>query len=222
MTERSLYRTCGLAAATGAVAVAAAITLEGFTDPVDRPEHYHAGLALPVNLGLFVGFVVFLMGMCGVLLAQGTRLGRPGLGGGFALLFGLAIAELPHTVVDFAVAPALFDRLPHAQARTLLEDHIDDLVGPLSGIGLLLLLVGLALLVRATLRAGMLPRWAPLASAWAVPCAIALGVLSGPLPLAPHPPVALYLGLAAYGLGLRAALAPERPAAAGALEPQAA
>jgi hypothetical protein len=222
MTDRSLYRTCGLAAALGATAVAAAITLEGFTDPVDRADHYHAGLALPVNLALFVGFVVFALGMTGVLLAQGTRLGRPGLGGGFALLFGLSIAELPHTVVDFAVAPALFDRLPRAQARTLLDDHIDTIVGPLSGIGLLLLLVGLVLLARATLRAGMLPRWAPLASLWAIPCAIVLGVLSGPLPLAPHPPVALYLGLAAYGLGLRAAPAPAHGAPAPAFEPQAA
>ena len=84
----------------------------------------------------------------------------------------------------------LFERLPHRQAHDLLENHIDTPIGVLSGPAILLLLIGFVLLIRAG-------RTRPVLIA-AIPAAIILGALSGVSDLVPHPPVALYLAMAAY------------------------
>lgn len=198
-----LGRTASLVAAAGATAAAITIALEVFTDPIDNVDRYHRGLALPVNLALFLGVVVFALGMTGVLLAQRDSLGRTGFTGGIAVVIGLALGDLPHSVIDFAVAPQLFSHLPHDQAKSLLENHINNVIGLLSMVAILLILVGLITLGRASLRAGTLPRWASLALIGAIPGAIVLGLLSSASGLVPHPPVALYLGLAVYALGTR-------------------
>lgn len=196
-------RTASLTAAAGATGAAITIALEVFTDPLDNADHYHRGLALPVNLALFIGVVVFALAMTGLLLAHRDSLGRAGFTGGIAVVLGLALGDLPHSVIDFAVAPQLFSHLPHDQAKSLLEDNINNVIGLLAMIAVLPILIGLITLATVSLRARTHPRWAPLALIGAIPGAIVLGALSSASDLVPHPPVALYLGLAAYAIGTR-------------------
>jgi hypothetical protein len=204
-TDRLLSR-YGTALGAGAVACATAITLEAVTDPLDsdRSPHYHSAWNIPVAMLLFVGVLVLLAGFGG-LVAHLHRRGARGAGGVLAIAGGLALAEIPHTILDMTAIPTLFDHLPPATASDLVDKHIDNLPGALSGIGVLPLLIGSILLAVRTWRGGALPRWAP---RWAI-AGLVLGVaelpLSGVAWWLPHGPVLLYLGLAGYGAGLVAA-----------------
>lgn len=201
-TDRLLGR-YGVALIAGPVACALAITAEAVTDPVDsdRAPHYASAWAAPVALLLFAGVLVMLAGFGG-LTAQLHRRGGRGAGAVLAIAGGLAIAEIPHTILDMTAIPAAFDRLPQATASDLVDKHIDGLVGALSGIGIVPLLIGSILLAVRTWRGGALPRWAP---RWAI-AGLVLGIVELPLSgvawWLPHGPVLLYVGLAGYGAGL--------------------
>jgi hypothetical protein len=204
-TDRLLSR-YGLALIGGTVACAIAITLEAVTDPLDsdRSPHYHSAWNVPVAMLLFVGVLVMLAGLGG-LVAHLHRRGARGAGGVLAIAGGLALAEIPHTILDMSAIPVLFDKLPAATASDLVDKHIDALPGALSGIGILPLLIGSILLAVRTWRGGALPRWAPRVAIAGLVLGIAELPLSGFAWWLPHGPVLLYLGLAGYGAGLVAA-----------------
>ncbi|WP_375479443.1 hypothetical protein [uncultured Jatrophihabitans sp.] len=208
MNTLTLQRNCGVALAVGSVLAAAAIALEAVTDPddADRAPHYIHGLAVPVALLLLGGVLVLLVGLVGLAVRIQTIRGR-GTAWVAAVGLGLTVAEVPHTILDMTAIPVLFDRLPHAQARDLVDNHIDSLPGALSGIGILPLLIGSVLLARACWNGEIVPRWSP---RWAIALLV---VAVGTLPLSglawwfPHGPVLLYVGIAGYGIGLVRAVA---------------
>jgi hypothetical protein len=206
MESAGLFRRCGAALAVGALLCGAAITAEAVTDPsdADRAPHYVASLAAPVALVLFGGILVLLIGFAG-LFAFLHRAGDRGQGGALAMAIGLAVAEIPHTILDFSANPVLFDRLPGAQAHDLVENHISSLPGLLSGIGVLPLLIGSIVLAVRQWRHGALPRWAPRFAIACLVLAIAELPLSGVAWWLPHGPVLLYVGLAGYGAALMGA-----------------
>lgn len=114
--------------------------------------------------------------------------------------FGFALGALPHTVLDFAAIPTVFDRLPEAEAVAMVNDFY-MIIGPVAGVGLLSIVVATLTLGTLGLRRGVLPHRLAWATLGAVPAAIALGVLASTFPQAPipHPPVIFDLLIALYG-----------------------
>lgn len=198
------YRLPGAALAASALVLAAVTWAERFTGPdLDRTPQLVGAAAGPVHVASFLAFALFLPGLVGLYLAQRGRLGAVGTAGLVATAAGFWCGVLPHTVLDLGAIPPVFAALPPAQA-TALVNGMYDAIGPLSAVGLPLAVFGLLALAVATARAGVLPRWARMAGLAAVPAAVLLGVLSGLLPAlpVPHPPVALDLALAVYGVAL--------------------
>lgn len=200
----SLYRLSGAALTLSALALAAVTWAERFTGPdLDAVPPLVGAGAGPAHVASFLAFLLFLPGLTGLYLAQRARIGPIGTGGFVATAVGFWTGVLPHTVLDFAAIPETFAALPPEQA-TALVDRMYDAIGPLSMAGMPLVLLGMVALGIATLRARVLARWAGVAGLAAIPVAVLLGVLGGMLPAVPvpHPPVALDLALAGYGVAL--------------------
>ncbi len=224
MNVQKLYRASGIALVVGAAIAGIAIALEALTDPVDplRRPNYVEALAAPVHVALFVAALLVMLGLVGVFLRQRERAGRLGFAAFLSLFFAVGLGELPHTVLDMAPIPALYDELGEQEATRLVEDRMYAAVAPLGMIALLLFLAGVVALAVATLRARVLPAWPAIASL----VGLALGIVVAPVlsvdsiaPYLPHPPVFVYLGIIGYGWALatgveRSRSAERRPASA--------
>lgn len=196
-------RTAGIALTVGALALAIVTWLELFFGPVVDTDPATALVtpgAVPIHIVSFLAFLALVL----ALPTLGRVLNRrSGVLASFGLAVGLWLGVVPHTVLDFSAIPMAFDELDRAQA-TALTDRMYEVIGPLAMIGLLLVVVSIITLAVAGWRTAALPRWAAWAGFAALPGAALLGVLGGLLPdvPVPHPPVALDLVLAAYGIAL--------------------
>lgn len=202
MQTSTLYRLAGAALAGSALTLAAVTWAERFTGPdLDLAPPLVGPAAGPVHLASFVAFALFLPGLTGLFLAHRDRLGV--VGGTAFVLTGLGFwcAVLPHTVLDFGAIPSTVAALPPEQAVDLVFGMYDA-IGPVSAVALPLVVLGTLGLGVATWRARVLPRWAATAGLAAVPVAVLLGVLGAVGAPVPHPPFALFLGLAGYGVAL--------------------
>ena len=137
-----------------------------------------------------LGMVLRGYGRAAVLAAAGVGL-------------GFALGALPHTVLDWAAIPAVFDRLPEAEARELVMSFygFDGLVGPVAMVGMLGLVLGTLTLGILGLRRDALPRGLAWASVALLPASFALEALNSAFPDAPipHSPVLFDLLVVAYG-----------------------
>lgn len=202
MDTPTLYRISGACLAISATTLAAVTWAERFTGPdIDRVPPLVEPAAVPVHVVSFLAFLLFAPGLVGLYLAHRDRLAA--LLGCAAVGIGFSLGVLPHTVLDFSAIPVVVDALPEPDS-TALVDRMYGIVGVLASVGGLLGVAGIVTLGVVLLRAGRLPRWAGIAGLAAVPAAVLLGVVGGVLPGVPmpHAPVALDLGLAAYGLAL--------------------
>jgi hypothetical protein len=128
-----------------------------------HPAEVTDPLTVPLHLVLFFGVVLVLLGLPEVLGRQEGRAGAPGLIGGTMAFFGIAMFDLPHTVLVFSLVPALSG---DASLRPLLDEGSPLLTGiDQSPFGIvnsaarLLMLFGLPLLGITILRTRTLPRW---------------------------------------------------------------
>jgi hypothetical protein len=203
MQTTKILRDCGAILAGGGIACAVAIALEALTDPddADQAPHYVAALAAPVALLLFFGVLAVIVGLASLAAHVQAARGRGTLWIA-AIGVGLAIAEIPHTILDMTAIPAVFKQLPHSQAHDLVDNHFESLPGALSGIGILPLLIGSIMLARLLWNGSVLPRWAPRSAIACLIIAIAMLPASSLSWWFPHGPVLLYIGIAAYGAGL--------------------
>lgn len=200
----TLHRLAGVALAVSGLTLAAVTWAERFTGPdLDMAPPLVGAAAGPVHLVSFLAFLLFLPGLTGLYLAQRSRLGRVGTAGFAATAVGFWCGVLPHTVLDFAAIPQVFAALPPEQATGVVNEMYDA-IGALSGVGLALAVLGMLTVAVTTARARVLPRPARIAGLAAIPVAVALGALVGMAPgvPVPHPPVALDLALACYGVAL--------------------
>lgn len=155
MSSSLLSRFSGLALIAGGMIGAAA---QGF-----HPQEPTDPLNVPLHLVLFFGVVLVLLGLPGVLARQEGKPGVLGLIGGTMAFFGLAMMDLPHSILEFSLLPALTG---DPSLRPLLDGEgplfkgieqspfgiVNTLAGPL-------MLLGFPLLGAAILRACSLPRW---------------------------------------------------------------
>lgn len=206
-----ILKRCGICLAGGALLCAGAITGEAVTDPVDadRGPHYVASMAAPVALALFAGLLLLFIGLAGLF----ARLRQSGERGGAAVILigvSLALAELPHTILDMTAIPVVYARLPAKQAFDLSENQLAHIPGLLSTIAILPLLISSIVLARRLWNSRAFPQWAPRAAVVLLVLAIAELPLSAVAWWLPHGPVLLYIGLATYGLAMLSAPATTR------------
>jgi hypothetical protein len=117
----------------------------------------------PIHAVLTVSYMLFLFGLVGFYLAQADQAGRPG-SIGFVLTFFGTLLLMAQVVVAAWVLPVIATQ-PSAP-KTAFE--MFDLAGPLPAFSAVVFAayvpagIGLVLLGIATMRAGVLPRWAGL------------------------------------------------------------
>lgn len=180
--------------AAGALGIAFTTAAEVLTAPYS--DHVVLfGLNPAVHVVKVVTALGFVAGL--LLLAQRQRaaLGRVGTGAAAALAVGTTLGAIPYSVVEVSLGS---DREP-AEAAAWLDTAYEAQyawVGPVAGLGLLLMLVGVLTLAGVVLRRGLLPRWRALTSLAALPLGILAGVLGEMTGLpVPHPPTWVFLCL---------------------------
>lgn len=213
MSSALLYRLSGTALVLGALLSVAYHVLHPGGSGLD----YFAHPATPLShLVGFVAVLLVLLGLPGLHAHQARGAGVAGLIGTVLVFFGLSAVDLTHGVMDATTAPALAT-LPDAERllaaggpyETALHEGLH---GSLVGVGGPMLLVGLILLGIATIRGGVLPRWAgalPIVAALSVPIGFVLPALQVAAFTLPY----LALGGLGWLLAVRSGT-PARPEAA--------
>lgn len=171
MSATTLFRLSGLSLLLGGLLAIVPIHpnassgLEYLSDPRTVPAHL---------LGLSV--LLVMLGLPGLYASQAERAGVLGLVGTVLVFFGTALLEVSHNIIDSMVRPALAT-IPEAAPLLAEGGPLDSAMeaGPLGtivAVGGPLFLLGLIVLGIATIRAGVLPRWAgalPIVAALFVP-----------------------------------------------------
>jgi hypothetical protein len=118
-------------------------------------------IIVPSSWLIFGGTVLLLMGLPWFHVGQAARTGALGWWATVTLCVGLALSQLPMSVIGWADRPYLYtDTAFHSSAA-----------GAAEFVGLMVLLVGVILSAVTTFRAAVYPRWA----AW---CLVGIVVLS--------------------------------------------
>src|SRR6266852_9854555 len=157
MSSGTLYRSSGVALLVGALLAIIGNVLSSVLFPgMNDPNQYVSALWLPVMLLGFVGSFLLVVGLPGMVARQATRAGWLGLVG-FVLTFIGGFLFTSFYVVTLIVLPWLAQVAPKLAAGN----------GPPAIfvyflVASLLFAVGGVLLGIATMRAGVLPRWAGL------------------------------------------------------------
>lgn len=204
MQDRSISKGGGFALAIGSVVTGGAIWAERVVGPtIEGSTVLVTSDAKPVALVLFVGFLLLLLGLMAFFLWLRPEAGSFGLAAFLLLFFGLSFGEIPHTVLDFAVIPGLFETLPRSQALGIVNDAY-DITGVLGSVGMLMTVLGLIFTTVACLKSKRFSKPVAWSGVLAIPGAILLGVLYGLFPAIPlpHAPVAIYLVTAIWGVAL--------------------
>ena len=180
----------------GALGVAVTTALEVVTAPYSP-----AVRAYPVNGAVHLGkvaaalaLVAGLLRLAGWLRERGTPVGAAAAG---ALAAATLVGAVPYSAVEATLDPGLSPAAANARLDEVYAAN--PWIVSAAGVALPLAVVGLATLAVVVLRRRLLPAWAPVAGLVALPVAVLAGVLGGAGWPLPHPPVWLFLGLAAYG-----------------------
>jgi hypothetical protein len=156
LSSTTLYRLSGVAIILGALLAIIGNVLSSILFPGNDPHQYVSALWLPVMLLSFIGSLLLVVGLPGMVARQATRAGWLGLVG-FALIIIGGILFTSLNATTFLVLPWLAVNAPKLAAGN----------GPPAIfvyvlVASLLFAVGGVLLGIATMRAGVLPRWAGL------------------------------------------------------------
>ncbi|HYT35519.1 MAG TPA: hypothetical protein VEL69_10805 [Ktedonobacteraceae bacterium] len=163
MTPERLFRLSGVALILGSLLTAVAV-VTGDSIFYNDPKAFTNPLWVPLNLSSLIGSMLVLLGLPGMYARQAARAGWPGLVG-FVLTFFAGL-------IMGVAGPAILAFIPTFSEPTVPNIFLS-----------LMFSAGVILLGAATMRAGILPRWAGLLLVIAG-CGVALENLVSVEPLA--------------------------------------
>lgn len=194
-----LYRLSGLSLALGGLFGSAAHILHPVTPSDPGALLHYAHVSEPAHLLLFLGVILVLLGLPGLLARQSPRAGLTGLAGFLFLFFGLLFADMLHCILEFSILPVLARSVPYATFSIVEATYSATPLALLQNIGQLLVFLGIPLMAYSIYRARVFPLWT------AVPLLLSLVLLvSSYLPLlsglvGPHGVTSLYLAFGILG-----------------------
>jgi len=218
MSSSTLFRLSGAALVLGGALGAAGQLLHPADPEGPAMLAAYAQASQPIHLMLFFAVMLVLLGLPGVYARQSEQTGLLGLVGFLLLFFGVPLVDLIHSVVDFAILPAVVEQAPDQAMSVVLAAFEDPSWAILQMLGFPLLGLGVIVFGIATIRARVFPRW----SGWVLVAVPIVGIISRFLPIPPDvgtspDGVLFYVALVGLGYALlvhrRAAthLTPEPP-----------
>jgi hypothetical protein len=205
MSSSTLFRLSGAALIVGG-ALGAVGQLIHPADP-EGPAMLasYAQASQPIHLLLFFAVLLVLLGLPGVYARQSDQTGLLGLVGFLLLFFGVPLVDLIHSVVDFAILPALVEQAPDQAMPVITAAFEEPSWAILQMLGFPLLGLGVVVFGIVTIRARVFPRW----TGWLLVAVPIVGIISRFLPIPPEvgtspDGVLFYVALVGFGYALLA------------------
>lgn len=205
MKASTLYRLCGIGVIIAAIVQAAVVVAELWVSPYN-PNDSHLSMNASIHMAKYATGVLLLMTLPAVYARRRERAGKLGFFSVFGLTFGLGLAAMPYTVLEFTMDPTLSQK---AAAAYLEKLEMANMGIPTLGMtGFPLFMLGLIAFAIATIRAKVLPSWTGWLSLASFVVALIVDIVLQPAFPAtmPHSPTYLMLGLLGYGYALAAGL----------------
>lgn len=167
MSNPFVYKMGGLASALGGLLGATAHVLR--VDPPADPAQlaHYVRLSQPLNLVLFCGGLLVMLGLTGQFLFQCSKARIAGLLAFLFLYVGILLGDMLRCVLEFSVFPLLIATVPYATPALAQATYHSAPFAVLALCGKGFLFTGLPLTVFSILRSRVLPGWS------AIPFAIA-------------------------------------------------
>lgn len=167
-----------------------------------------------VHIVKVLALLLFSAGMAGLWLRFRDRLGVIGSVAVAALVLGPLAGALPYSIAESTLDPTMTPTRANVALEAIYAAN--PWIGTLANFALPAVVLGIIAFGIVALRQRLVPAWAPVMSLVMIPLAIGSLILAEGARLpAPHPPVWLFLGLAAYGVAglMRDGIGRARPVA---------
>ncbi len=200
MSSETLFRSSGVVLLVGSLLGLVWTIMSALILPITNPDQFAGLLFLLVSLMMLFASMAIVAGLPGMYARQATRAGWLGLAGFVLIFFGMLVVGVGFGLISATVIPWLTTHAPN-----LLAGELPPVLNIFIIVAILMVVVGTIPLGVATMRAGVLPRWAGLLL---IVSGVAGLLVTVPLPalvrnvLAAISSVAFFLGLAWMGYAL--------------------
>src|SRR6266566_9090082 len=200
MSSETLFRSSGVVLLVGSLLGLVWTIMSALILPITNPDQFAGLLFLLVSLMMLFASMAIVAGLPGMYARQATRAGWLGLAGFVLIFFGMLVVGVGFGLISATVIPWLTTHAPN-----LLAGELPPVLNVFIIVAILMVVVGTIPLGVATMRAGILPRWAGLLL---IISGVAGLVVIAPLPalvrniLAGVSAVTFFLGLAWIGYAL--------------------
>ena len=200
MSPSTLFRSSGVALLLGSLLGLAWTLMSALILPITNPDQYANLPFLLTSLVMLFASMAIIAGLVGMYARQAIQVGWLGFAGFVLIFFGMLVVGVGFGLISATVIPWLTTHAPN-----LLAGELPPVLNVFIIVAILMVVVGTIPLGVATMRAGILPRWAGLLL---IISGVAGLVVIAPLPasvrniLAAVSAVTFFLGLAWIGYAL--------------------
>src|SRR5438105_11910190 len=157
MSSETLFRSSGVVLLVGSLLGLVWTIMSALILPITNPDQFAGLLFLLVSLMMLFASMAIVAGLPGMYAHQATRAGWLGLIGFGLTFFGMLVVGVGFGLISATVIPWLTTHAPN-----LLAGELPPVLEGFIVVAVLMVVVGAILLGVATMRAGVLPRWAGL------------------------------------------------------------
>jgi len=157
MSPRILFRSSGATLLVGSLFGLIWTVMEALILPITNADQFAGMPFLLASLAMLFGSMAIEAGLVGMYAHQATRAGWLGLAGFGLIFFGILVAGVGFGLISATVIPWLTTHAPN-----LIAGELPPVLEGFIVVAVLMVAVGAILLGVATMRAGVLSRWAGL------------------------------------------------------------
>src|SRR6266704_3661060 len=190
MSPSTLFRSSGVALLLGSLLGLAWTVMSALILPITNPDQYASLPFLLTSLVMLFASLAIIAGLVGMYARQAIQAGWLGFAGFVLIFFGMLVVGVGFGLISATVIPLLTTHAPN-----LLAGELPPVLNVFIIVAILMVVVGTIPLGVATMRAGILPRWAGLLVIAPLP-ALVRNILAG------VSAVTFFLGLAWIGYAL--------------------
>jgi len=157
MSPSTLFRSSGVALLLGSLLGLAWTVMSALILPITNPDQYASLPFLLTSLVMLFASLAIIAGLVGMYARQAIQAGWLGFAGFVLIFFGMLVVGVGFGLISATVIPWLTTHAPN-----LLAGELPPLLNVFIIVAILMVVVGTIPLGVATMRAGILPRWAGL------------------------------------------------------------